>query len=131
MSTTRHGSATFAFGDRTVTVRRRFSAPGSLVFEALTQPERISAWFPADDVPLHICEVDLRVGGDYHYAWYAPNGTECSFRGSFSEIQPPTRIVCTWLFEGWPDDEAIETVNSGRVARGDHHDRRPGVPRPG
>lgn len=35
---------------------------------------------------------------------------ECSFRGQFLEIERPTRIVCTWLFEGWPDDEAIETV---------------------
>jgi uncharacterized protein YndB with AHSA1/START domain len=39
-----------------------------------------------------------------------PEGTECSFRGTFLEIVPPTRIVDTWLFEGWPDAEAVETV---------------------
>lgn len=59
---------------------------------------------------LHVCEVDLNVGGKYHYAWYAPGDKECSFRGTFLEIEPPTRIVATWLFEGWPDDEAVETV---------------------
>lgn len=26
------------------------------------------------------------------------------------EIERPTRLVATWLFEGWPDDEAIETM---------------------
>jgi uncharacterized protein YndB with AHSA1/START domain len=26
------------------------------------------------------------------------------------EIERPTRIVDTWLFEGWPDAEAVETV---------------------
>ncbi len=26
------------------------------------------------------------------------------------EIVPPTRIVDTWSFEGWPDAEAIETI---------------------
>ena len=26
------------------------------------------------------------------------------------ELEPPTRIVATWLFEGWPDADAVETV---------------------
>lgn len=110
MTTTRRGSATFEFTDHTVTMRRKFDAPAALVFDALTRPEHLTVWFPADDVPLHICQIDLRVGGQYHYAWYAPGGQECSFRGAFLEIVRPTRIVSTWLFEGWPDDEAIETV---------------------
>ena len=108
--TTRHGSATFDYGDHTVTMQRKFEAPMALVFDALTKPEHIGAWFPADDVALHVCEIDLRVGGQYHYAWYAPGAMECSFLGQFLEIERPTRIVSTWLFEGWPDDEAIETV---------------------
>lgn len=110
MRTTRHGSATFSFTDRAVTMQRKFEAPMALVFEALTKPEHISVWFPADDAPLHICEIDPRVGGEYHYAWYAPGEKECSFRGTFLEVERPTRIVCTWLFDGWPDDEAVETV---------------------
>ena len=38
------------------------------------------------------------------------DGTECSFRGTYLEVEPPTRTVATWLFEGWPDAEAVETV---------------------
>jgi uncharacterized protein YndB with AHSA1/START domain len=110
MTTTRHGSATVELSDCTVTMQRQFDAPMALVFEALTKPEHISVWFPADDAPLHICEIDLRVGGTYHYAWYAPGDHECAFRGTFLEIERPARIVCTWLFEGWPDDEAVETM---------------------
>jgi uncharacterized protein YndB with AHSA1/START domain len=110
MTSTRHGSATFEFTDRTVTFQRSFDAPMPLVFEVLTSPEHIRAWFPADDAPLHLCEVDLCVGGKYHFAWYAPGEKECSFRGTYLEIERPTRIVNTWLFEGWPEDEAIETV---------------------
>jgi uncharacterized protein YndB with AHSA1/START domain len=34
---------------------------------------------------------------------------ECSFRGTYVEIEPPTRVVNTWLFEGWPDAWATET----------------------
>lgn len=110
MTTTRHGTATFEFTERTVTSRREFEAPMALVFDVLTKPEHLRVWFPADDAPLHICEIDLRVGGKYHYAWHAPDGTECSFRGTFLEIEAPRRTVATWLFEGWPDDEAVETV---------------------
>jgi uncharacterized protein YndB with AHSA1/START domain len=108
--TTRHGSATFEFTDRTVTSRRKFEAPIELVFDALTEPEHLRVWFPADDAPLHVCETDLRVGGSYHFAWYAPGGVECSFRGTYLEIERPTRIVATWLYEGWPGDEAVQTV---------------------
>lgn len=39
------------------------------------------------------------------------DGTECSFRGTFLEVEPPTRTVETWLFEGWPDAEAVETMD--------------------
>jgi uncharacterized protein YndB with AHSA1/START domain len=32
------------------------------------------------------------------------------FRGTYLELEPPTRTVSTWLFEGWPDAEAVETA---------------------
>jgi uncharacterized protein YndB with AHSA1/START domain len=31
------------------------------------------------------------------------------------EIERPTRIVATWLFEGWPNDEAVETMTLEEV----------------
>ena len=33
-----------------------------------------------------------------------------SFRGTFLEVEPPTRTVETWLYDGWPGVEAVETV---------------------
>ena len=57
-----------------------------------------------------MCSIDLRVGGDYHIVFVTDDGTECSFRGTYLEVEPPTRTVETWLFEGWPDAEAVETV---------------------
>jgi len=111
MKENRHGSATTeVISDCEVKTQRAFDAPISLVFDALTKPEHLRAHFSPDPEPLHICEIDLRVGGAYHYAWYAPGGRECSFRDTFLEIEPPTRMVATWLFEGWPGDDAIETT---------------------
>jgi uncharacterized protein YndB with AHSA1/START domain len=111
MKKNRHGSATTeVISDCEVMTKRSFDAPMSLVFDAMTKPEHVRVHFSPDPEPLHICEIDLRVGGTYHYAWYAPGGYECSFRGTFMEIERPTRLVATWLFEGWPNDEAIETT---------------------
>ena len=39
------------------------------------------------------------------------DGTECAFRGTFTEVEPPARTVATWLFEGWPDAEAVESMD--------------------
>ena len=76
----------------------------------MTKPEHIVNWFAAFDDTMTVCEVDLRVGGAYHYVAVTPDGRECSFRGTFLEITAPTRIVDTWLFEDWPEAEAVETV---------------------
>jgi uncharacterized protein YndB with AHSA1/START domain len=56
------------------------------------------------------CSIDLRVGGKYHSSFVTEDGTVCSFRGTYLEVEPPVRTVETWLFEGWPDAEAVETM---------------------
>lgn len=50
-------------------------------------------------------------GGNYHIVFVTEDGTECSFRGTYLEVEPPTRTVETWLFEGWPDADAVESVD--------------------
>ncbi len=56
------------------------------------------------------CSIDLRVGGNYHYSFVTDDGTECSFHGTYLEVESPIRTVETWLFDGWPDAEAVETM---------------------
>jgi uncharacterized protein YndB with AHSA1/START domain len=107
----RHGSAVITFpSDLEVVVTRKFDAPIGLVFDVLTNPEHVSKWFAPFTCQMAKCSIDLRVGGDYHIVFVAEDGTECSFRGTYLEIEPPTRIVETWLFEGWPEADAIESV---------------------
>jgi len=48
---------------------------------------------------------------DYHVVFVTDDGTECSFRGTYLDVEPPTRTVATWLFDGWPDVEAVERVD--------------------
>ena len=92
-----------------VLISREFDAPIALVFDVLTKPEHVSKWgaYPSD--PMTECSIDLRVGGNYQHAFVTEDGTECSFRGTYLEVEPPIRTVETWLFDGWPDAEAVET----------------------
>jgi uncharacterized protein YndB with AHSA1/START domain len=108
----RHGSAVIEFpSDLEIVTTREFDAPIELVFAVLTQPEHVRNWGATGEDKMTVCEIDLRVGGDYRMVLASQDGTECVFRGTYLEIAPPTRIVDTWLFEGWPDAWAVETID--------------------
>ena len=55
------------------------------------------------------CSIDLRVGGNYHVVFMTEDGSEMSFRGTYLEVEPPSRTVETWLFEGRPNGDAVES----------------------
>jgi uncharacterized protein YndB with AHSA1/START domain len=116
MTNTRHGTATLAFpSDREVLVTRPFDVSAELLFDALTKPEHVSVWFTGGGDKLEICEIDLRVGGTYRQVGVFPGGAKCSFHGTYLEIERPVRTVSTWVFEGRPDDEAVETMTLHEV----------------
>src|SRR6202046_2846862 len=108
----RHGSAVIEFpNDLEIVVTREFDAPIQLVFDVFTKPEHVRNTIAPFGEEVTVCSIDLRVGGNYHFVFVTDDGTECSFRGTYVEVEPPTRTVETWLFEGWPDAEAVETMD--------------------
>ncbi|MGC1184741.1 MAG: SRPBCC domain-containing protein [Candidatus Dormiibacterota bacterium] len=111
MTINRHGSATLEFpSDREMLTTRKFDASAELLFDVLTKPEHVTVWFTGGDEGLEVCEIDLRVGGDYRYVGVIAGGAKCSFHGTFLQIERPTRLVNTWVFDGRPEAEAVETV---------------------
>jgi uncharacterized protein YndB with AHSA1/START domain len=107
----RHGSAVIEFpNELEIVITREFDAPIALVFEVLTKPEHVSKWGASPPDRMTGCSIDLRVGGNYHSTFVTEDGTVCSFRGTYLEVEPPIRTVETWLFEGWPVAEAVETM---------------------
>ena len=112
MTPTRHGSAVIEFpSELEILTTREFDAPIELVFDVLTKPEHVRHWFAPFTCEMTECSIDLRVGGSYHMVFVTEDGSECSFRGTYLEIERPTRTVQTWLFEGWPDADAVESVD--------------------
>jgi uncharacterized protein YndB with AHSA1/START domain len=107
----RHGSAVIEFpNDLEIVITREFEAPIELVFDVLTKPEHVRKTFAPFGETVTECSIDLRVGGDYHFVFVTDDGTECSFRGTYLEVDPPRRTVETWLFEGWPDAPVVESM---------------------
>ena len=85
--------------DNQLVINRTFAAPAALVYEAMTNPEHIRQWWGAGHGEVTVCEVDLRVGGRWHFAQVTPDGTEVSFSGEYREIDPPGRLVHTEVFD--------------------------------
>jgi uncharacterized protein YndB with AHSA1/START domain len=112
VTSNRHGSAVITFpSDLAIAVTREFDAPIQLVFDVFTKPEHLRNHIAPFGEQVTECSIDLRVGGDYRYTFVTDDGIECSFRGTYLEIEPPTRTVETWVFEGWPEVEAVESMD--------------------
>jgi uncharacterized protein YndB with AHSA1/START domain len=108
----RHRSSVVEFpSELEIVTTRELEAPLELVFDVITKPEHVRNWFAPFSCEVTECVIDLRVGGDYRVVFVDPDGTVCTFRGTYLEVEAPIRTVATWLFEGWPDAEAVETVD--------------------
>ncbi len=99
-------------GDRAIVITREFNAPRALVYRAMTEPALIKRWLGAlEGWSFEVCDVDLRVGGEYRYLWRGPDGMAMGMRGTYREIVPNERIVQTERFdESWYPGGAVETA---------------------
>lgn len=111
MTPRRHGSAVIDFpNELEIVITRDFDAPITLVFEVLTNPEHVRRWGATPPDRMLECSIDLRVGGSYRSSFLTGDGQVFTIRGTYLEVEPPTRTRQTWLFEMWPDAEAVETM---------------------
>ena len=97
--------------DREIVITRLFDAPRDLVFDAMTKPEHIRRWWgvigEGYDVP--VCDVDLRPGGGWKFVSVFPKG-ECTFYGTYKEIDRPDRLVFTEIYAPAPDSPSLVTM---------------------
>lgn len=93
-----------------VVVTRTFDAPAGLVFEAWTKPEHLREWMGPRGYANVVFEVDLRPGGAYRFVQRDPDGREHAFHGVYREVAPPHRLVSTFVYEGAPEHEALNTL---------------------
>lgn len=89
--------------DVTVVVRRDFDAPPAKVWRAMTEPEHVVRWLGNPGFPLTTCEMDVRVGGSYRWVFTQPDSEwTMGVRGTYEEVERPSRIVTTEQFDDFP-----------------------------
>ena len=100
-----------------LSLRRTFQASRERVFRAWTTPEEIKRWKGPGDRTTPVVEVDLRVDGKYRVHMRSPDGSEVRLVGVYREVDPPKKLVYTWVWETSPEmGETLVTVEF--LARG-------------
>jgi uncharacterized protein YndB with AHSA1/START domain len=89
--------------DTTLRLERTYAASAQAVFDAWTSEEVMRRWWHAShDWETTEAEVDLRVGGRVRVVMRDPDtDIEYGGGGQYTEIDPPHRLVFTWI---WDDD---------------------------
>jgi uncharacterized protein YndB with AHSA1/START domain len=95
---------------RTLQIERCFDAPAQAVFDAWTSEEVLRRWFHAEhDWETTEAEIDLRVGGVVRVVMRDPHeAVEYGGGGHFTEIDRPTRLAFTWIWDDNPTRTLIE-----------------------
>jgi uncharacterized protein YndB with AHSA1/START domain len=57
-----------------------------------------------------VCEIDLRVGGEWRFISVNEDYGEVHFYGEYKEIDRPRRLVSTEVFAPYPDSPALNTL---------------------
>jgi uncharacterized protein YndB with AHSA1/START domain len=94
-------------GPGVIEIRRRLAAPAAEVFRWWTEADRLCEWMsPVGTVE---AQVDLRVGGALRIVMRG-GGTVIEHSGEYIEIDPPRRLVFTWVSPFTGAEPSLVTV---------------------
>jgi uncharacterized protein YndB with AHSA1/START domain len=97
-------------GTDAIRVERVFHATAQTVFDAWGDPESLAVWMcPGAGIERATATADFRVGGRFRIVMHAPE-RDFAQHGEYLEIDPPKRIVLTWISEWIPAGEAATRV---------------------
>jgi uncharacterized protein YndB with AHSA1/START domain len=107
--------------DREIVMTRAFDAPAALLFDCHTKPELVRRWLLGPDGwSMPVCDVDLRVGGEYRHVWRSDaDGSEFGFQGRYREIDAPRRLVHTERLDGMPPSDETDALCTLTLAERD------------
>jgi uncharacterized protein YndB with AHSA1/START domain len=86
---------TAPYGEASLTLKRVFDAPRSLVWKAWTDPKMMAQWFGPRGFTIPVCELDVCKGGSLRIVMRGPDGTDYPMKGVFLSVTEPERLVFT------------------------------------
>ena len=99
-------------GDHEIVMSRQFRAPAALVYDAYTKPDLMKRWFGGPPGwSLTLCEIDLRIGGTYHFGMSGPDGAVMGMGGVYKDLDRPLLMVNTERFDP-PFGETEQLITS-------------------
>jgi len=94
----------------TIVIRKMIAATPEEVFEAWTDPESVRHWMRGRaDMQESVAELDVRPGGAFRITMKGKNRNYVH-TGQYRVVEPPSRLVFTWISEGTHQQETLVTV---------------------
>jgi len=80
---------------KTIKVERTFDLPVATLWKAWSEPESFKKWWGPEGYTCPDCEIDFRQGGTYLASMQGEDGKKIWSTGTYMEIVPMKKIVCT------------------------------------
>jgi uncharacterized protein YndB with AHSA1/START domain len=95
----------------TLDMKRVLAAAPSIVFGAFVEPNELRQWWGPEGFTTPSLEFDGRVGASYRIEMQPPEGDPFYLTGELREVDPPSRLAYTFIWED-PDPDDIPTLVS-------------------
>jgi uncharacterized protein YndB with AHSA1/START domain len=99
-----------ATAERSLTITHRFHAPRALVWQAWTDPVHIPHWWGPVGTSYEVRQMEVREGGIWHYVQVEPPGEPHTFYGLYHTVEPMSRLLHTFEYEGAPGEVMVEQI---------------------
>jgi uncharacterized protein YndB with AHSA1/START domain len=97
-------------GEREMVAERMLDAPPARVYAAMNDPALVPKWWGPARLRTQVEQMDVRVGGRWRILQHDEDGTVYAFHGEYRELTPVSTIVRTFVFEGAPQEEMVESI---------------------
>jgi uncharacterized protein YndB with AHSA1/START domain len=104
---------TEAVGAEPLTKEMKIDATPETVYAFFTEPELVTRWLARE------VTMDPTPGGIFRQVHRDTAGVDHVMEGEFLVLEPPSRVVFAWAFEGMPEGDEISSVEVTLVPEGD------------
>ena len=86
-------------GDTTLRLKRLIPSPPEALFALWVEPAQLLKWWAPDGYEPAVDILDTRPGGRWRLILRRPDGGAMATNGVFLIVEPPRRLVFTWVRE--------------------------------